>query len=99
MVKQALDDGLLGDLVMVDARVPWYRTQEYYDAGEWRGTWALDGGGCLMNQGVHTVDLLRWLAGPVTSVYAQARTAAHIRLEVEDVIAATLTFAAGPSGP
>ena len=98
VVKQALDDGLLGDLVLVDARIPWYRTQEYYDSGDWRGTWAMDGGGCLMNQGVHTADLLRWLAGPVTRVYAQARTAAHVRLEVEDAIAATLTFANGAIG-
>ena len=58
----------------------------------------MDGGGCLMNQGVHTVDLLRWLAGPVTSVYAQARTAAHVRLEVEDMITATLTFATAAIG-
>ena len=97
-VKEALDDGRLGELFFVDARIPWYRTQGYYDSGDWRGTWALDGGGCLMNQGVHTVDLLRWLAGPVVSVYAQARTAAHVRLEVEDAITATLTFANGALG-
>ncbi|MBV9848827.1 MAG: Gfo/Idh/MocA family oxidoreductase [Armatimonadetes bacterium] len=97
-VRAALDDGLLGDLILVDARIPWYRTQEYYDSGDWRGTWALDGGGCLMNQGVHTVDLLRWLAGPAVTVYAQARTAAHIRLETEDAITATLTFASGAIG-
>ena len=59
--------------------MPWYRTQEYYDSGDWRGTWALDGGGALMNQGVHTADLLRWLCGPVETVYAQARTLAHER--------------------
>ena len=98
VVHDALDAGLLGALVLVDARIPWYRTQEYYDSGDWRGTWAVDGGGCLMNQGVHTVDLLRWLAGPVASVYAQARTAAHVRLEVEDTLAATLTFANGAVG-
>ena len=98
VVRQALDDGLLGELVLVDARIPWYRTQEYYDSGDWRGTWAMDGGGCLMNQGVHTVDLLRWLAGPVVRVSAQARTAAHVRLEVEDAITATLTFANGAIG-
>ena len=98
VVRQALDEGLLGDLALVDARIPWYRTQEYYDSGDWRGTWAMDGGGCLMNQGVHTVDLLRWLAGPVTSIYAQARTAAHVRLEVEDSITATLAFASGAVG-
>jgi len=94
-VKDALDRGLLGRLVYAEARVPWYRTQEYYDAGDWRGTWALDGGGALMNQGVHTVDLLRWLCGPVETVYAQARTLAHARIEVEDVVAATLGLASG----
>ena len=93
--KAALDDGTLGRLVFAEARVPWYRTQEYYDSGDWRGTWALDGGGALMNQGVHTADLLRWLCGPVETVYAQARTLAHERIETEDVVAATLTFANG----
>jgi UDP-N-acetyl-2-amino-2-deoxyglucuronate dehydrogenase len=95
VVKTALDSGALGRMVYAEARVPWFRTQEYYDSGDWRGTWALDGGGALMNQGVHTADLLRWLCGPVESVYAQARTLAHERIEVEDVIAATLTFANG----
>ena len=95
LVKDALDTGGLGRLVYAEARVPWYRTQEYYDSGDWRGTWALDGGGALMNQGVHTVDLLRWLCGPVETVYAQARTLAHERIEVEDVVAATLGFANG----
>ena len=94
-VKDALDAGTLGPLVFAEARVPWYRTQEYYDSGDWRGTWALDGGGALMNQGVHTADLLRWLCGPVETVYAQARTLAHERIEVEDVVAATVTFANG----
>lgn len=98
LVRQALDDGLLGQLVLVDARIPWYRTQEYYDSGDWRGTWAMDGGGCLMNQGVHTVDLMRWLAGPIESITAQARTAAHIGIEVEDALAATLTFSNGAIG-
>ena len=97
-VKRALDGGDLGPLVLADARIPWYRTQDYYDSGDWRGTWALDGGGCLMNQGVHTVDLLRWLCGPVATVYAQMRTAAHARIEVEDVVSATLTFASGAVG-
>ena len=94
-VKAALDGGALGRMVYAEARVPWYRTQEYYDSGDWRGTWALDGGGALMNQGVHTADLLRWLGGPVETVYAQSRTLAHERIEVEDVVAATVTFANG----
>ncbi len=97
-VKRLLDAGTLGRLALVTADVKWYRTQAYYDEGDWRGTWALDGGGALMNQGVHTVDLLLHLAGPVRTVYAQVRTAAHDRIEVEDVAAATLTFASGAIG-
>lgn len=97
-VRATLDRGELGRLILAEARIPWYRTQEYYDSGDWRGTWALDGGGCLMNQGVHTVDLLLWLAGPVKTVYAQMRTAGHERIEVEDVVCATLTFANGAVG-
>jgi UDP-N-acetyl-2-amino-2-deoxyglucuronate dehydrogenase len=97
-VRAAVDRGELGSLVLAEARVLWFRSQEYYDSGDWRGTWALDGGGCLMNQGVHTVDLLLWLAGPVKTVYAQMRTAAHERIEVEDVVTATLTFANGGIG-
>ncbi len=97
-VKAALEAGILGPMVYAEARVPWYRTQEYYDSGDWRGTWALDGGGALMNQGVHTADLMRWLCGPVETIYAQARTLAHARVETEDVIAATLTFASGAIG-
>ena len=98
LVKQAVEKGELGPLVMVDARIPWYRTQDYYDSGDWRGTWAMDGGGALMNQGVHTVDLLRWICGPVASVSAQMRTAAHARIEVEDSVCATLAFASGAIG-
>lgn len=98
VVKEAVEAGRLGRMILVDARIPWYRTQEYYDSGEWRGTWAMDGGGCLMNQGVHTVDLMLWLAGPVKTVYAQVRTAAHERIEVEDVVSATLTFESGAVG-
>lgn len=97
-VREHLDRGELGKPVLFEARVPWYRTQEYYNSGDWRGTWALDGGGCLMNQGVHTVDLLLWFAGPVKTVYAQMRTAAHERIEVEDVIVATLAFESGAIG-
>lgn len=97
-VKKALDAGELGKIILTDARIPWFRTQEYYDSGDWRGTWKWDGGGALMNQGVHTVDLLRWLCGPVKTVYAQTTTAAHARIEVEDTACATLTFENGAIG-
>lgn len=98
VVKAAVEDGELGRLVLAQAQVPWFRTQDYYDSGEWRGTLEFDGGGALMNQGVHTLDLLRWTCGPVTTVYAQARTAAHERIEVEDALCATVEFANGAIG-
>jgi UDP-N-acetyl-2-amino-2-deoxyglucuronate dehydrogenase len=98
LVKQAIDSGKLGKIVLADATVKWWRTQGYYDSGDWRGTWAMDGGGALMNQGVHTVDLLQWLTGGVATLYAQTRTAAHERIEVEDVAVAALTFHNGAVG-
>ncbi len=63
-LKRAVDAGRFGRLTLADAYVKWYRTQAYYDSGAWRGTWELDGGGALMNQAIHSVDLLTWLAGP-----------------------------------
>ena len=96
-VKTAVDDGLLGKLNMGDAYIKWYRSQSYYDSGDWRATWALDGGGCLMNQGVHYIDLLQWYMGPVASIYAVCDTLAHT-IEVEDVAAAILRFKSGAIG-
>jgi predicted dehydrogenase len=98
VVKDAIDSGKLGKIILADANVKWWRTQKYYDAGEWRGTWQWDGGGALMNQGVHTVDLLQWLVGGVQSIFAHIRTAAHERIEVEDVAVAALTFSNGAIG-
>ena len=98
LVKDAIDSGKLGQIVLADASVKWWRTQNYYDSGDWRGTWAMDGGGALMNQGVHTVDLLQWLTGGVSSLWAQTRTSAHERIEVEDIAVAALTFANGAIG-
>ncbi|QEG35362.1 Gfo/Idh/MocA family protein [Bythopirellula goksoeyrii] len=97
-MKRAVDEGRFGRLTLGDAYVKWFRTQEYYDSGAWRGTWKLDGGGALMNQAVHTVDLLTWLMGPVTEIQAQIATLAHERIEVEDVATATLKFANGALG-
>jgi predicted dehydrogenase len=97
-LKTLVDGGSLGHLVLGDAIVKWYRTQPYYDSGSWRGTWQLDGGGALMNQAVHYVDLLQWIMGPVEHVFARTRTAAHERIEVEDVAVAALGFASGAVG-
>ncbi|MCI0360545.1 MAG: Gfo/Idh/MocA family oxidoreductase [Planctomycetaceae bacterium] len=98
LVKQAIDKGRFGRLTMGDAYVKWFRTQEYYDSGAWRGTWKLDGGGALMNQAVHSVDLLLWFMGPAVEVSAYTATLAHQRIEVEDVAAATVRFASGALG-
>lgn len=97
-LKELIDSGRLGRLVLGDAIVKWYRTQQYYDSGTWRGTWSLDGGGALMNQGVHYVDLLQWVMGPVERVFARMRTSAHERIEVEDIAVAVLSFASGAVG-
>jgi UDP-N-acetyl-2-amino-2-deoxyglucuronate dehydrogenase len=97
-VKDAVAGGRLGKIFLVEASIKWWRSQEYYDSGDWRGTWQLDGGGALINQGVHTVDLMRWLAGPVESIHAHALTAAHERIDVEDVTVATLKFENGAIG-
>jgi predicted dehydrogenase len=93
-----LDGGRLGDLCYGEVTIKWYRTQGYYDSGGWRGTWALDGGGALMNQGVHYADQLRWAMGPVKSLSATMATRAHERIEVEDVVTASIEFTSGAVG-
>jgi predicted dehydrogenase len=93
-LKQLVDDGVLGRLLLVDARVKWYRPPEYYQRSRWRGTWAFDGGGALMNQGVHTVDLLLWLLGEVAEVQARTATMLH-SIEAEDTALALLEFSNG----
>jgi predicted dehydrogenase len=98
LLKRAVDQGRFGRLTIGDAYVKWYRTQAYYDSGAWRGTWALDGGGALMNQAIHSVDLLIWLMGPVAEITAHTATLAHERIEVEDVAMATLRFENGAIG-
>jgi predicted dehydrogenase len=98
MVKDAIDSGKLGKIILADAHVKWWRTQEYYDSGDWRGTWKWDGGGSLMNQGVHTVDVLQYLVGGVNKLWAQTRTGAHEKIEVEDIAVAAMDFACGAVG-
>ena len=96
-MKRRLDAGELGTPLVATAEVKWSRPPEYYSASRWRGTWALDGGGALMNQGIHTVDLLLWLCGPVARVYGRTSTACH-DIEVEDTAVALLEFASGALG-
>jgi predicted dehydrogenase len=93
-LKAALDDGALGRPVLASARVKWHRPPEYYGDSRWRGTLALDGGAALINQGIHTVDLLLWLLGEVREVQASTRTAVHA-IEGEDVALALLEFESG----
>jgi UDP-N-acetyl-2-amino-2-deoxyglucuronate dehydrogenase len=94
-VHRAVTGGRFGRLTSAVASVSWWRTQEYYDSGDWRGTLALDGGGALMNQGVHTLDLLRWYLGAPVRVQAQSGLLAHTGIEVEDTLGAVVTFASG----
>lgn len=97
-IRTALDAGRFGRLTFVSARVKWWRDQTYYSNSNWRGTWALDGGGALMNQGIHAVDLLQWFGGDVAEVAARAATLAHTGIEVEDSLAACLRFTHGGLG-
>ena len=96
-VHDLVKEQAFGRLVLGNAIVPWWRSQAYYDSGEWRGTWALDGGGVLMNQSIHSIDLLQWLMGPVKSVFAYTDMLAH-QMETEDVAVAVLRFASGAVG-
>jgi UDP-N-acetyl-2-amino-2-deoxyglucuronate dehydrogenase len=93
-LREAIRQGALGQMLVASASVKWYRPPEYYAASRWRGTLALDGGAALINQGIHTVDLLRWLLGPVARVKAQVATRMHA-IEGEDVALALLEFASG----
>ena len=98
LIKKAIEKKRFGRMTMGDAYVKWFRTQEYYDSGAWRGTWKLDGGGALMNQAIHSVDLLAWLMGPIESITAHTSTLAHKRIAVEDVAVATVKFKNGALG-
>lgn len=90
-VKRALDEKRLGRLVLGEARVNWFRSDDYYASGAWRGTWKLDGGGAVMNQAIHSIDLLQYFMGDVESVFAYADTLSK-DIEVEDSAVAVLRF-------
>lgn len=90
LLKEAIDKGRFGRISYVSVHVPWWRSDEYYHS-KWRGTWALDGGGALMNQSIHMIDLLQYLAGPIESLQAYIATIGHA-IEVEDTATAVLRF-------
>jgi UDP-N-acetyl-2-amino-2-deoxyglucuronate dehydrogenase len=94
----AIAAGRFGRLTLADTTVKWWRPQSYYDQGQWRGTWALDGGGALMNQAIHNVDLLLAMMGPAAEVAAFAACRAHERIEVEDTAVAVVRFRSGALG-
>jgi UDP-N-acetyl-2-amino-2-deoxyglucuronate dehydrogenase len=95
VIAEAIANDGFGRVTSAVASVAWWRSQEYYDSGQWRGTWELDGGGAVMNQGVHTVDLLLWFLGRPVEIQAHTALLAHGRVEVEDVAVATIRFESG----
>lgn len=97
-LKKAVENGELGKLYFGGSHTKWYRSQEYYDSGDWRGTWELDGGGALMNQSIHYVDMLQYIMGSIDNLYANCATLGHERIEVEDEAVATVRFKNGAIG-
>ena len=96
-VKRALESGALGRITRCDLYMKYFRPQSYYDSGTWRGTQAMDGGGALMNQGIHGVDLVRYLMGPADSIYALSGTLVR-DIEVEDTLTAVVAWHCGAQG-
>lgn len=95
-VRAAIDDGTLGTPILGHCSVLLHREHEYYSATDWRGSWATDGGGVLMTQGIHYIDLLQWYLGEVTTVFGHGATFRHgEHMETEDSAVATLRFASG----
>lgn len=94
-MRAALAAGLLGELILIEARLKWFRGDAYYEG--WHGTWELDGGGSLMNQSVHLIDLLQWFGGPVERVFGQMAVRDH-KIETEDVGTGLVRFANGAFG-
>ncbi len=97
-LKSAVDAGRFGKLTLGETTCKWWRSQAYYDEGGWKGTQALDGGGALMNQAIHNVDLLLWMMGEANCVCGLTATLAHERIEVEDTAAAVIRFKNGAIG-
>ena len=97
-LRQLVEEGKLGQLLFGGCYFKLYRSQEYYDSAAWRGTWEVDGGGVLMNQGIHYIDMLQYLMGPVVEVTACCGTLGHVNIQVEDTAASAITFQSGALG-
>lgn len=97
-LKQQIEDNEIGDIFMGDAYIKWFRGQDYYDSGVWRGSFKLDGGGVLINQGIHTIDLLQWFMGDVDTIYGQTDIFTHKNIEGEDSAVAVLRYKNGAVG-
>ena len=96
-VKQALNENALGRLLAGEATIKWFREPSYYQSSPWKGTKAVDGGGALINQGIHTIDLFQWFLGDVRSLTSMVKTTLH-PIEVEDLAIALLEFKNGALG-
>lgn len=97
-IHAAIEQGRFGRIAWAGSFTPWWRPDEYFSAGDWRGTWRMDGGGAIMNQSIHAIDLVQWFAGDVKTVSAYAGQRVHLQIEVEDTLAASLQFASGAFG-
>lgn len=98
MLKEIIESGKYGKVVGTKGIVPWARPRSYYDVKPWRGRWDTAGGGCMINQSVHTLDLLYYLGGPITGLKAVVSQLLDYGIEVEDTVAASLTYANGAKG-
>lgn len=97
-LKKVIQEGKLGQLNFGGSHTKWFRSQNYYDSGDWRGTWELDGGGALMNQSIHYIDLLQFIMGPVEELFAYCTMRAHKNIEIEDIGIASVKFKSGAVG-
>jgi UDP-N-acetyl-2-amino-2-deoxyglucuronate dehydrogenase len=97
-IRDAVAEGRFGRIAWAGCFTPWYRPDQYYRDGGWRGTWKLDGGGAIMNQSIHAIDLLQWIVGPVKLVSAYASSRIHAEIEVEDTMSCSLEFENGAYG-
>ena len=98
VLKKAIGESKFGKITMGSVYAKYYRSQEYYDSSDWKGTWKYDGGGALMNQGIHAIDYLQWLMGPVEAITAITGVTGHTGIEVEDTACATLRYKNGAFG-